>query len=302
MPDQIARELLSFPAGSLPRRAWYPRPIMDLDNLATRIVLGFGLVIALGQACAGCSAEAREPAVTIENAPERPVLLPDRVTPPAAVPVPTVAILAEPNTCDPLILRESAEGPVLSKRLPAWLKSPRAAAAQRDQVRKIIAIVGDELGADAMAIDLLYRKAISESSANPGSVHVHGPDVDAGVAFASYGREHTSERWSDARVPVFVLVDGELEQARTVRGNPATYDAWALGRGLYGMVSPLYVPRYWSADAPPWSLCDPVVATVVAIWSARKGQAQCKSDSMRAAYRWLSAGTCREREPDKERR
>lgn len=275
---------------------------MDLDGLATRIVLGFGLVIALAQACAGCSAEARSPAITIEDEPERPVLLPERVIPAAAVTIPGPEILAEPNRCDPLILRESAEGPALSKRLPDWLKSPSAAAAKRAEVRRIIATVGDELGADDLAVELLYRKAISESSANPGSIHVHGPDVDAGVAFASYGREHTSERWADARVPVFVLEDGELVQARTARGNPATYDAWALGRGLYGMVTPLYVPRYWSVDAPPWSLCDPVVATVVAIWSARKGLAQCKTDSMRSAYRWLSAGTCREREPDKERR
>lgn len=275
---------------------------MDLDGLAIRIVLSFGAVLALAQACAGCSAEAHEPAITIADEPEWPVELPDRVIPAAAIPTPTEAILTEPNRCDALVLREGSEGPVLGKQLPAWLKSPRAAAEQRAEIRRIIAIVGDELGADDLAVELLYRKAISESSANPGSVHVHGPDVDAGVAFASYGREHTSERWADARVPVFVLERGELVQARTARGNPATYDGWALGRGLYGMVTPLYVPRYWSVDAPPWSLCDPVVATVVAIWSARKGLATCKSDSMRDAYRWLSAGTCRERAPDKERR
>lgn len=267
-----------------------------MDRLALRFVLAMLSVLALGQACSGCTANAGPPAVTVEIEPERPVSYGAVVVPTVAVTVaPTRASLDLPDTCDPLLVVPGPEGPQLGKQLPAWFRSEAGRADQRAKMRRVIEAVAAELGADAMAVELLWRKALVESSANPGAVHILNPDVEANRTWSRHGRKRSSERWSEARVPVYAKTrSGALEQVDDL-------DAWGIGRGLYGMVTGLYMHR-WSADAPPWSLCDPVVATVVAIWSARAGQRRCKSITMRSAYRWLSAGTCKPREPEKERR
>lgn len=267
-----------------------------MDRLAVRVVLIMLAVLALSQACAGCSAKAEPPAVAIEAQPEQALSYGSAVVQPLAITVaPARASLELPDTCDPLLVVDSPTGPRLSKQLPAWFRSESGRAAQRAETRRIIEAVVAELGADANTAELLYRKAIVESSANPGAVHILNPDIQANRTWARHGRKRSSERWAKARVPVHAKTSGgSLEQTDDV-------DAWALGRGLYGMVTGLYMHR-WSTDAPPWSLCDPAVATVVAIWSGRAGQKRCKSTTMRSAYRWLSAGACKPRAPEKERR
>lgn len=279
-------------------------PDDPMDRVVRNIVLGMLATLALGQACAGCSAttEARDAAPHLDLEPVAiesvPTWVPYVVEPEA----PKVDFGRMPNTCDPLLWVNRNGEPRLSKRLPAWFAGERSRAEHQAEVRAVIQVVADEMGADEMAAEFLWRKAIMESSGNEGSVHVHGPDVAAGLAFSGHAQRQTSEQWADARVPVFVLENGELVQPRTARGNPATYDAWAVGRGLYGMVTPLYVPQYLGPDAPPWALCDPVASTVVAIWSIRKGLAQCRADRLRDAYRWISAGTCNDRGATAERR
>ena len=66
------------------------------------------------------------------------------------------------------------------------------------------------------------------------------------------------------------------------------------------MVTGLHMQR-WSTDAPPWALCDPIVATVTAYWALRAGLAECRGRTLRDAYRRFSSGRCALREPERER-
>jgi hypothetical protein len=266
---------------------------MDLDGFFARLVFALLVLLGLSQACAGCSADVG--AAHVEASPESLLAFPS-VAPPATADVAPAIARAEldlPDTCDKLVAVETPSGRQLTKRVPAWLKDARQRAAHQAEARMIVEVVAAELGADPTSAELLVRKAIHESSGNWGAVHVRSSDVEANRRAARRGRLSTSERWSRARVDVHETRRGRL----VVVG---TYDAWALGRGLYGQVSGLHMSR-WSSDAPPWSLCDPIVATVTTIWSMRAGLIECRRPKLRDAYRRFSSGRCAIREPKLER-
>jgi hypothetical protein len=118
----------------------------------------------------------------------------------------------------------------------------------------------------------------------PSNVHVMNQDQRANRIAASKGRRRATERWRHATVPVHMRHAGALRRVED-------HDAWALGRGLYGQVTGLHMHR-WSTDAPPWSLCDPIIATVTVIWAMRAGLEECGGESLRDAYRRFSSGKC----------
>ena len=232
--------------------------------------------------------------ISIEQTPERIINYPTEDTVPLAVIIePERANLDVPDTCDRLLVVETPSGPQLSKELPLWLGRSDSRADQQRWIRGMVNIVGDELGADAIAREVVYRKAILESSGNPAAVHVRSADIEANRRAARRGRMVSSERWARARVTVYKRHRKQLEPA-------GTYDAWALGRGLYGQVTGLHLSR-WSTDAPPWSLCDPIIATVTTFWSMRSGLEECDGETMRDAYRRFASGRCALREPSQER-
>jgi len=207
---------------------------------------------------------------------------------------PERAELAGPNRCDKLVVVRRPGRPArLGKQLPDWWRSARSRADHQAWSRAVIRVVANELGVGPHATELLWRKALSESSGNETAVHVLNPDLEAARAGASVGRRSSSPRWRRATVPIYEERRGEFEVIDE-------HDAWQLGRGLYGQVTGYYLPR-WSAAAPPWELCDPVVATVTLIWSARSGQGRCRSSSLRDSYRWISAGKCEPRSEKRER-
>lgn len=215
---------------------------------------------------------------------------------------PVLEDLDIPNKCDPLILVKRKDGsPRLSKKLPDWYGSENSRSEHQNHIRKIIYAVAYEMGADEMAAELLFRKAILESSGNEGALHLLDGDVAAAEKWEHYALDLTAERWTNARIPVFVVDNGELVSVIGKSGRQITHGAWSIGRGLYGMITPYYVPRYLGKDAPPWSLCDPAIATITAIWSVRRGLERCRTNKMRDAYRWLSAGTCKVRSENKEK-
>ena len=145
----------------------------------------------------------------------------------------------------------------------------------RARTRRQIAAIAREMGAGPVARRLLVRWAVRESRAHPGILHTLEPDRDAAssprarAALASVGRE-----WSPR---------------------------WGYGRGLYGMQPALYVPR-WDASADPDVLCDPVVATIVAVWAARDHARECErageSPTILVASRRWGSGHCAPRERD----
>ena len=218
-----------------------------------------------------------------------------RPTVPARVTLePERADLDLPDTCRRLVAVEGDDGRRrLSKERSAWLSNPQERARRQADLRVLISIVADEMGADDIAAELLWRKAILESSGDPSNVHVLSPDIEAGNRAASKGRKRSTSRWAGALVPVYKRTRKGLEVG-------GVHDAWALGRGLYGQVTGLHLHR-WGDDVPPWSLCDPIVATVTAIWSMRAGLAECRGTTLREAYRRFSSGKCAVRSDDRER-
>ena len=209
------------------------------------------------------------------------------------------ASLDIPDKCDRLLLidvtlEDGRTVERLSKVRPAWLRNGRERWERQLQLRREIQIVAEEMGADALAAEMIWRKAIYESSGNPGNVHIRSRDIEANRRAAGKGRRRSTERWLRATVPV---------HKRTKFGVRVVdhHDAWALGRGLFGMVTGLHAHR-WSTDAPPWSLCDPIIATVTIIWAMRAGLAECRGSTLRDAYRRFSSGKCAIRDDELEER
>lgn len=196
------------------------------------------------------------------------------------------------DQCDRLVWLMTPSGPQLSKQLPSWLRDAEQRRKQQEWLRGMIGIVADELGADPLAAEMVWRKAILESSGNPGAVHILSADLAANRAAAKRGRSASTERWAMAVVPTFVRRNGKLREV-------GQYDAWRLGRGLYGQVTGLHLRR-WGADVPPWSLCDEVIATVTVFWSMRAGLVECHGTTLRDAYRRFSSGRCAERSAERE--
>lgn len=267
-----------------------------IAEIAQVAVLRTALALVLALLGSGCQREresasstAREPAPARHAAAAQVSVASPRVGETVAAPEPATprVSLDLPDRCDRLVWRKTDDGVRLSKERPAWLGTAAGREAQQAELRELIAIVATELGADETAAEMLWRKAIYESSGNPGNVHVRSPDVAANRSAASKGRRRASARWRRAKIPVYRKSRGRLREA-------GTFDAWALGRGLFGQVTGLHMHR-WAADAPPWSLCDPVVATVTVIWAMRAGLDECKGESLRDAYRRFSSGKCAER-------
>lgn len=198
------------------------------------------------------------------------------------------------DRCDRLLLQDTPSGPQLTKARPAWLRNGKTRWTYQKRLRELVRLVAAEMGADDLAAEMIWRKAIYESSGNPGNVHIRSRDLEANRRAANKGRKLATKRWRRAKVPVYAKRRG---RARKI----GTHDAWALGRGLYGMVTGLHMHR-WSPDAPPWSLCDPVIATVVMIWAMRAGLEECHGSTLRDAYRRFSSGKCAVREARLERR
>lgn len=261
------------------------------------------LLLALGVMGAGCEQEREhEPAISTELSRALPRLSLAQLIPAQpgeereleAEPARPRVSLDLPDRCSRLLWRDTDKGPVLSKERPKWLRTAEGRSEHQAQIRELVFMVADELGADERAAEMVWRKAIYESSGNAANVHIRTKDLEANRAAAGKGRRRATERWRWAKVPVFRKHRGRYRQA-------GKFDAWALGRGLFGMVTGLHMHR-WSADAPPWSLCDPLVATVTVFWAMRAGLAECKGESLRDAYRRFSSGKCAERTPELERR
>ena len=270
---------------------------LELSRLA-RVTLALALVFVWA-----CEAEVEpQPRVSAEPSPTHHAAaarvhaaspqVGETVTKPEAV-LPRMS-LDLPDRCDRLFWRETEAGPQLSKERPTWLRKAETRRAHQAELAVLIEIVAAELGADATAAEMIWRKAIYESSGNAGNVHVRTKDLEANRAAAGKGRRRATARWRRAKVPVYRKWRGRVRKA-------GSFDAWALGRGLFGQVTGLHMHR-WSADAPPWSLCDPVVATVTVIWAMRAGLAECKGTTLRDAYRRFSSGKCEERTPGLEAR
>jgi hypothetical protein len=199
----------------------------------------------------------------------------------------TAANMVEmPDRCDRVVGHESEGRRWLGKQLPTWLLDGAQRWRQQQRMRAIITMVADELGAGELEAEMLWRMAIRESSGNPRAVHVLSPDMAANRGASRHRRDSP---WASALVVVF-----------DTRGNRlGTTGAWALGRGLYGQVTG-YHARRWP-DAPPWSLCDPIVATVTTIWAMRSGLDQCHGETLRDAHRRFASGRCELRDDARER-
>jgi hypothetical protein len=255
--------------------------------------LALALVAALAVRClAGC--QAQQSGVVLVEAASAPLasrtVVPWQGSPRSVVPV----TLDMPDKCHRLIAVDTPSGPQLDKERPAWLRDTRKRWARQLEVREMIRATAEVMGADATVAEMLWRKAVYESSGDAQNVHIRSKDVAANASAAAKGRRRASERWRHARVKVYRRHRGELVEA-------GHHDAWALGRGLYGQVSGLHVHR-WGADAPPWVLCDPIVATATVIWSMRAGLDECHGSTLRDAYRRFSSGKCAERTPELEAR
>lgn len=287
--------------GTLTILRYRPPP---MDRLATKIVIGMLGVLALGQLCAGCGDVSPSPS----NSGQESVLrASESYQREAAVPV-AVAVVREPESpeapewrpdpldvvdrCDTITIKATDHGPIYGKILPEWIRSERDRAREQYRLRLLIRMIGDEMGIGETESELLWRIAIRESSGNTGSVHVLGADMEANERSSHYGRRMAT-RWRSAPTAAYNVHRGELARAGFI-------DGWKIGRGPFGMNSSLFLPR-WSTDAPPWALCDPVVATITAVWSMRAGLESCKATTLRAAHRRFAAGKCSPREAKRER-
>jgi hypothetical protein len=272
-----------------------------MERIFTRAAILAIAILALSQWSARC--------LTPEDALEVPAERPEHLAWVSA-PAPVVEVaeaprasLDVPDACRRLVVREVASMDrdrtvtrlVLGKdRGPAWLRDARARWRHQLELREMVRVVVATLGGDDLAAEMIWRKAIHESSGDEGNVHVMNRDLRANRLAASKGRKRATKRWRRATVAVHRMVAGSLR----VVGEQ---DAWALGRGLYGQVTGLHMHR-WSADAPPWSLCDPIIATVTVVWAMRAGLEECHGETLRDAYRRFSSGRCAVREDRLERR
>lgn len=271
----------------------------SMDRIGTRIVLAMLATLALGQLCAGCGDAPAAPlgpvptahveaSWTVSDAPAPARAEPVEPPPPGWLPHP----LDVPDRCNRLTVRATKQGPVFGKVLPDWIRSESDRAREQHRIRLLIQLVATEMGAGPVEAEMLWRMAIRESSGNAQAIHVLGPDTEANER-ASRGGRTKAERWAKAPVAAYEERRGELERAGFV-------DGWAIGRGLYGMNTALFMPR-WSTEAPPWAMCDPIVATVTAIWAMRAGLRECGGSTLRDAHRRFASGRCAMREPERER-
>lgn len=173
--------------------------------------------------------------------------------------------------------------------------------AEQNRMRRHIQIIAREMGADPR---LFLIWGLRESSYRWYKRHQLNPDMEAAsVAWRKY--RHTDHRAAELRAEMenkpgtqaYWSAKAELERISIYAENP-TYEAaqrWAVGYGLYGM-QPIYHLKRWDPEVAPEILCDPVVATVTAIWAARSGRDVCASTGHGSTYaavnRVFSTGHC----------
>jgi len=194
-----------------------------------------------------------------------------------------------PDTCDRLTAQLVNGEPKMGKILPAWHSNDRERWREQSKMRALVRMIGDEMGMGPIESEMLWRIAIREGSGNAGSVHVHGPDVEANKS-SSHRMEDLVGAWREAPTTVYDK-DGEK--------SIGIVNGWAIGRGMYGMNTSLFMPR-WSLDAPPWALCDPIISTVTAIYSMRASYAKCQGKTRRDVHRRSWAATCELRSEERE--
>lgn len=272
-----------------------PQP---MDRAAVSVVILILATLGASQSCArSIAAESIEVSAPEQRVWARPA------APRAEVAEPPRASLDLPDSCRRLVVREVerevygrivVERRIGKVRATSWMRDEAKRWQHQQDLRRLIYAIGDELGADRLASEMVWRKAIMESSGDAANVHVMNEDIRANRGAASKGRARAADRWKRARVPVYQVQRGRLRKV-------GTHDAWSLGRGLYGQVTGLHMHR-WSADAPPWSLCDPIVATVTVFWAMRAGIEECRGSTLRDAYRRFSSGKCAIREDELEAR
>ena len=232
----------------------------------TRVLFAIGVILA--GSCLACQVATQTP---------RPRPLTLSVDAPA-LPRPVVvlpAAYAPPTAPAGLCERPSASG----RERRDW------GAEDRKRTRQIADLVTKEMGANRAARRLVTLWSKREGNHNPAVIHVQPEDIAAA----------TSKR-SRALLADHPLRDA---QVRTAEGDLAW--AWGYGRGQYGMQPAHYAPR-WDPDAGPWVLCDPIIATVTAVWAARDHADECAArDYPRTAIvsnrRW-GTGHCTPRSKD----
>lgn len=164
----------------------------------------------------------------------------------------------------------------------------------RDQVR----LIAQEMGADPK---LFLIWALRESSYRWYKRHQLNPDMEAAsVAWGKYRYSESRESELMAIAPGaagYWEAKAELDRRSVYKNNP-TYEAswrWATGYGLFG-AQPVYHLKRWDPTEAPEILCDPVVATITAIWAARSVKSVCSStgygDTYEAVNRGYSTGHC----------
>lgn len=267
-----------------------------MEDLHARRFVCFILgALVVGQLLAGCGSPglAEVPALEVARVEavaavvERPLERMVPVEPPGWRPGP----LDLPDTCDRLTVRLVNGEPTLGKVRASWVAIDTEREREQRRFHALVRLVGDEMGVGPTTAEMLWRIGIRESSGNPASVHVLSADVEANEA-SSHRTKRIAGAWAEAPTMVYFEKSGRLTRAGTV-------DGWTIGRGPYGQNTSLFMPR-WSLDAPPWALCDPIVATVVAIWSMRAGLEQCKGSTLRDAHRRSWGGQCSPRSPERE--
>lgn len=183
--------------------------------------------------------------------------------------------------------------------------SRRFTHSDKRRTRRIIQQVAREMGANSRLFTIW---ALRESSYRPWKRHRLNPDREA--AWVAWNRH----RWTKSREKHYKTVmqtnsakDGTqaywqakagLRRILSYKDNP-TFGApyrWSTGLGLYGM-QPIYHVKRWDPNAAPEILCDPIVATVVAVWAARTVRNNCVSkgfdDTYETVNRGYSSGSCK---------
>lgn len=192
-----------------------------------------------------------------------------------------------------------SKGNVIKKKRRRYTK------ADQREMRRHIGIVAREMGAEPK---LLWIWALRESSYRPYKRHRLNPDMEA--AYSAWQRfrytESRERRYRDIMrthsakdgTDDFWKAKAGLKRISVYKDNP-TYEAmwrWSTGYGLYGM-QPIYHVKRWDPNAPPEILCDPVVATVTAVWAARQIRDTCSSMGFPGTYetvnRGYSSGHCK---------
>ncbi len=235
----------------------------SIDDLATRIIIGAMLVLALGQLLAGCTRHADPGPIGL--ALPRPSLdafalsLPP---PPPNTTAPTRRLDPRVGWCEPIDLplcREHSDCAADSHCVrPWWAETDEAKVCARrnpdrderrwrsDRLRVFVDhVCRRAAGCEPNDMHAYLRVlALRESTWRPYKRHRLNPDLEA-----------NAEAWA--------------ESGERFAGNPAQDPArWSTGLGYYGQIPALALPL-WDRLAPPETLCGEVESSEVHLRAAR---------------------------------